>query len=668
MKKIIVTAFIALSFLSCSSMQGQDYSTHKVRSGETLESISNQYKVSVSAILGLNPDARRALKSNTVLIIPKEGTLISNPIENSAVQNEVEKFIAHKVKRKETLYSLSKTYNVSQAEIKKYNTSLYANNLRKGDELQIPIFKKVAKAGKGKENKTNSIANSETNKASDSTHTYVVQPKEGKWRIAYKYGITVKELEDLNPGLPEILQPGETINIPNLNTEAIKKVDEKYSYYTVLPKEGFYRLKVKTGLEQHELEKLNPGLAKTGLKEGMVLKVPYEKELAAENSSEDSQVSGNKVLSTDLLSQLNRNESTMKEIAIMLPFRLNKVDVDTADAKELIKQDKTLSISLDFYSGALIALDSLKKMGANIKVTVYDTQNRHSELLSILDNNSFKNTNAVIGPLMPKNFNTVALAMRENNVAVVSPITKTVVLGSNVFQSRASDDDLEKAIIHHFKNQSGTNIVVVSDQKHQTKANALKAQFINASSVSSRSDKKSGKDAFYIFDQDISKVLKPGKNVVFLETDNSGFISNVTSILNSLNDSKTREIILATSGQTRAFEADIVSNYHLSNLKFTYPAVSKVVSEDEDNSFVHTYKKEYGLTPNAYVVRGFDVTMDVVLRLLTSNDLYVSVSDSPLTKYVESKFYYKKKLFGGYYNDAVYIVHYNDLKIEEVKE
>lgn len=668
MKKIIVTALIALSFFGCSSMKGQDYSTHKVTSGETLESISKEYKVSVSAILGLNPDARKGLKSNTVLIIPKEGTLISNPVENIAVENEVEKFITHKVKRKETLYSLSKTYNISQAEIKKYNTSLYANNLRKGDALQIPVFKKVAKVVTDKDNKTNSTANSETNKASDSTNTYVVQPKEGKWRIAYKYGITVKELEDLNPDLPEILQPGETINIPKIEKESIKNVDEKYSYYTVLPKEGFYRLKVKTGLEQNELEKLNPGLAETGLKEGMVLKVPYEKELAAENSSEDSQVSGNIVSSTDLSSQFNRNESGVKEIAIMLPFRLNKVDVDTADAKELIKNDKTLSISLDFYSGALIALDSLKKMGANIKVNVYDTKNMHSELLSILDNNNFKNTNAVIGPLMPKNFNTVALALREDNVAVVSPITKTVVLGSNVFQSRASDEDLEKAIINHFKNQLSTNVIIVSDQKHRVKANALKSQFIGASSVSSRNDKKTGKDAFYIFDQDISKALKPGKNVVFLETDNSGFISNVTSILNSLNDSDKRDIVLATSSQTKAFEADIVSNYHLSNLKFTYPAVSKVVNEDEENSFVSTYKKQYGLTPNAYVVRGFDVTMDVVLRLLTSEDMPLSVNESPLTSYVESKFSYKKKLFGGYYNDAVYIVHYNDLKIEEVKQ
>ncbi|MGB1312431.1 MAG: LysM peptidoglycan-binding domain-containing protein [Bizionia paragorgiae] len=664
MRKILVTVVIAFSFLGCTSMQGQDYSTHKVTSGETLESISKHYNVSVSAILGLNPDARKGLKSNTVLILPKAGTVISNPVKQVTVVDEVDKFITHKVRRKETLYSLSKTYNISQADIKKHNTFLYANNLRKGDELQIPVYKKVAVKGTDKNQEPNTSTTPVTPNNSGNTNTYVVQPKEGKWRIAYKYGITVKELEDLNPGLPEVLQPGETIKVPSLEKEAIKNVDDKFSYYTVLPKEGFYRLKVKTGLEQEELENLNPGLSETGLKEGMVLKVPFVKGLAVENNSESMQGQVNDLSSTNLITELNRRDAGAKEIAIMLPFRLNKVG---EDPKEAVKNDRTLSISLDFYSGALIALDSLKKMGANLKVNVYDTQNMHSELLSILSTNDFSNTDAVIGPLMPKNFNAVASALREDNIAVVSPITKSVTLGSNVFQSRASEDDLEQAIINHFKNQAGANIVVVSDQKHLTKAGALKTQ-LGASSVSSRTDKKSGKDAFYIFDQDVIKALKPGKNVVFLETDNSGFISNVTSILNSLNDSSQREIILATSGQTKAFEADIVSNYHLSNLKFTYPAVSKVVNEDEENSFVSSYKKTYGLTPNAYVVRGFDVTMDVVLRLLTSDDLYTSTTDAPLTKYVESKFSYQKKMFGGYYNNAVYIVHFNDLKIEEVKQ
>ena len=56
-----------------------------------------------------------------------------------------------------------------------------------------------------------------------------------------------------------------------------------------------------------------------------------------------------------------------------------------------------------------------------------------------------------------------------------------------------------------------------------------------------------------------------------------------------------------------------------------------------------------------------------MLRLATSQNLYNSVNETPLTEYVENKFAYKKRLFGGYYNDTVYLVKYEDLKIIEVK-
>ena len=106
----------------------------------------------------------------------------------------------------------------------------------------------------------------------------------------------------------------------------------------------------------------------------------------------------------------------------------------------------------------------------------------------------------------------------------------------------------------------------------------------------------------------------------------------------------------------------------MSNLHFTYPSISKILNSESSNSFVKQYEQQYGISPNEYAIRGFDLTMDVVLRLVTSPDLYQSVEDTPLTSYVENKFAYKKKLFGGHYNESVYIVNYNDLVIEEVKQ
>ena len=46
---------------------------------------------------------------------------------------------------------------------------------------------------------------------------YFVKPKEGKWRIAYKYGISIELLEMLNPNIGSILQVGQQIAVPNKN-------------------------------------------------------------------------------------------------------------------------------------------------------------------------------------------------------------------------------------------------------------------------------------------------------------------------------------------------------------------------------------------------------------------------------------------------------------------
>ena len=657
MKKIAYIITLVICF-SCTVAKAQTYKTHKVKAGETVESIAKKYKVKKNHILELNPDAKSGIKENAVLVIFKTGG--TRPVRGNAKQSpkipvtqkvtkeikELTGYKKHRVRRKETLYSLSKKYNVTEAEIKKYNTFLYANNLRRGDKLQIPIFKTVTVV----EEKSPTI-------------TYTVLPKEGKWRIAYKYGITVSELEALNPDLAAILQPGQVINVPNLEMTSIKEVDAQYSYYKVLPKEGFFRLKIKTGLEKNELEQLNPGLSESGLKEGMILKVPYGsvKSLDENASGTVTNAESDAVNLSNLI-----NDTSTKNVAVMLPFTLNKIDVDSIfDTKQKIKNNRTLNLTLDFYSGVLMAFDSLKKMGLNIKVDVYDTEKSLSRSSSIARNIS--NTDVVIGPLLSENFNNVASTLQSKNIPIVSPITKKVSLGNNVFQSRPGDDILKMKIIDYFAADTTAQVVIISDVKRKATSEQLKRKFAKASMVSSRLDKKTQKDEYYVLEQDLLDVIKPGKNVVFLETDNKNFVSNVSSMLNALLVDGT-EIILTTTNANDAFEHEEVSNYHLSNLHFTFPSISKIIDENVKNSFVENYKKEHKTAPSEFAIRGFDLTMDVVLRMVTSEDLYQSVIDAPMTSYLENKFAYKKKIFGGYYNDSVYLVRYNDLKIEEVKQ
>ena len=645
MKRFLLVLVLVLAF-GFTAVEAQNFSTHQVKKGETIEGIAKRYFVTPFDIYKLNPDAKKELKPNTVLIIP----ISKAKKPKVTINKELQGFKEHKTKRKETLYSLAKKYNVSEDDIKKYNKQLYASALRKGDRLQIPKYKIT-----------------EIVEEVESTKEYTVLPKEGKWRIAYKFGITVEELEVLNPDMAAILKEGAVINVPNLEKEAQKEFDDQFSYYKVLPKEGFYRLKLKLNLEQDQLEALNSGLKETGLKSGMILKIPHTDTIEG--------IIGDEEEAADLAGRISDYET--KHIAIMLPFRMHRVDFDSiSDAKKSLKKDPYLNVSLDFHSGVLMALDSLKSLGVSLKVDVYDTRYEVSEVSRIIRENDFENVDAVIGPLTPASFNKVASELKKYNTPVISPIGTKLKLHDNVFQSRPSDDLLKTKVVNFVKADSlAGNIIVIADTKNITIANELKREFNAATLVYSRKNKE-GEDEFFVTKEDIEGALKPGKNIVFLETQNEGYASNVTSVLASLNnrvdpekvEETAPEIVLVTTNINSAFEGEQINNTHLSTLQFHFATASKTYSENDNNTFVKKYDKLYNITPNKRAVRGFDLTMDVVLRLVSSDDLYASVNNAPLTEYVENKFAYKKKLFGGYFNDSVYLVKYDDLTIVVVKQ
>src|SRR5690606_4644788 len=145
-------------------------------------SIAKDYNISESTLYNLNPEAKNGIKVNSVLILPsKKGT--SETLNDSG-------YLKHKVKKKETLYAIAQQYNVSVDDIKKWNKDLYSRGLKKGEELIIPASK--IEGG---------IINPNIGGILPGTEEYTVQPKETKFGIARKYGISIAELEDLNPTL-----------------------------------------------------------------------------------------------------------------------------------------------------------------------------------------------------------------------------------------------------------------------------------------------------------------------------------------------------------------------------------------------------------------------------------------------------------------------------------
>ncbi|MDX1470836.1 MAG: LysM peptidoglycan-binding domain-containing protein [Flavobacteriaceae bacterium] len=635
MKKIFLT-FCLFGFLGLS-LQAQEFITHEVKAGETIEMIAKKYSVTPRDLIALNPDAKDGVKKYDIIVIPKS-KMTSEEIINE--RKEVIGYTTHKTKRKETLYSISKKYGVAIDDLKKHNTFLYSSNLRKGDKIRIPTFRTVV---------VNEVLTSDLRE-------YTVQPKEGKWRVAYKFGLTVPELEALNPDMSEVLQPGDKLKVPNIANNKEKPIEEEYNYYTVQKSEGYMALERKLGVGKDSLVKLNPELEDGGLKLGMVLKLPKNIEVYEEAGD---------VSKTNLRNSLTN--FSMKKIGLMLPYSLHKIDIDSvADAKRMIKENVLLSVALDFQSGVMIALDSAKQLGISTNLKVFDTRNHPSGISMILSQNDFEDYDAVIGPMMSNQFDRVANELKRHDVPIISPLVTPENLYSNVYQTVPDKSVLENRIIQFAKRDSLANFIIISDSKHRDISNRLKAAFPGSKQIFSKKD-KDGKEQFYITLDDLENVFREGrKNIVFLESDHEGFISNVTSMVNGFNTEE-QEVVLMTTNKTNGFEGESVSNTHLSNLKFHYPSVNRAYDWQNEGGFIKRYMDIYGVKPNKYATRGFDLTMDVLLRLSAGEDFYEMSSNDIETEYVENKFRYSKKMFGGYLNESVYIVKYDNLAIVQVE-
>jgi len=630
-----------LLFFSCVSLNAQKYETHAVKQGETLESIAKHYRVTPYSILSLNPEVKDGVKANTILIVPLAEQKAAGQQTENVQPGGVTRFISHKVERKETLYGISKQYNVSIDDIKRYNKELYSQQLDKNQILKIPVYTNTGVTG-GELERSDLLP-------------YVVSPKEGPWRIAYEHGITVDSLKVLNPGMQEVLKPGDTLWVPFVagNEKTLVQI-EQYNYYTVLPKEGFYRLKVKLGVTQDEIESLNPEVKEEGLKAGMVLKLPKEKtgEMAVSN--------GQLVERFSLLDSLNYNQTT--NLSLVLPFKLNSLDFENLDnSKDKITKDRLLSIALDFYTGALMAIDSAKQLGLTVDVNVYDSQADAGRVNQIASSGDLLGSDAVIGPILPVGFNRLTTYLGASQIPIFSPFSnKGINLGPNVFQTLPADHLLRERMYTYLRDYGiDKNVIIIADLQSAAIKTKLQTIFPGAKIINPIEDK-------FIRLDEIDPFLSADKqNWVIVETNSIPLLTNITGVVNSAKNQE-HDIVLLTTFRGSAYDSGNISNMHLSNLQFHFPSMDKM--SNFEGEFSLAYEKKYGIIPNRYATRGFDLTMDVILRLSYNKNLSIVASKVSETEYLENKFDYVQAPTGGFFNQAVYIVKYENLEIKDAEK
>ena len=618
--------FSFLLLFVCVNISSQTFLKEVIQTNQTIDSFCFDRAISSFDFSALNPNIlNKTLKVGDEVIIPKKIDLIFDDSD----------YILHKVKRKQTLIKISNLYDVDVNLIKNFN-NLSSDKLDKGTSIKIPLVPLS-------ENSIKEIPNR--------VKYYLVKPKEGKWRIAYKYGITVDQLELINPQIGTFLKVSEKILVPNINLDKLNVIDENYAYYKVLPKEGFYRLKIKLGIDEKIIKSLNPGLITSQLNQGMILKLP--KIIDEQENLVKDQI-------------LNLTDFSKKKIALLLPFGLNNINFDSLQiAKSQLNNDKLLNLSLDFYLGTSVAIDSITSYGIPVEMNVFDTNNSSdADIYEIINNNDIKDYDLVIGPLTPKAFNYTSKLLKNEPVLLVSPLSK-VNYSNNVINTITEDDILYERIVSFVESDTTlSKKYIISDSENLITSNKLKERFKNATQFYSTIN-ESGVDTKSLVLDDLDSTFVDKKNIIFLETKDQGFVSNVTSILNSfVNDSI--QISLYTTSSNKAFSGNNISNYNLSNLKFHYPSINKPLDFKLYSNFIKNFSSIYNFIPNKYVIRGYDLILDLLLRL-SSDEINFNSSNFTETEHIENKFkYLQNKDSLGYRNISTFIIKYENLELKVV--
>jgi LysM repeat protein len=159
--------------LRMETINGKVFIIHQVGEHETLYGVSRRYGTPITSILEFNPKAASGLEVGQLLQIPYV------PKTNVQTAGGL-----HKVQAKETLFSISRLYNVSIDELKAWN-NLKDYSLSQGQEL---IVKKPAGAKE--------VVKPQEVKSLTGPHR--VEDKETLFSISRKYGVTVQELKDWN--------------------------------------------------------------------------------------------------------------------------------------------------------------------------------------------------------------------------------------------------------------------------------------------------------------------------------------------------------------------------------------------------------------------------------------------------------------------------------------
>ena len=434
-------------------------------------------------------------------------------------------------------------------------------------------------------------------------------------------------------------------------------------FHEVDRKETLFSISQKYNINVNDILELNPKLKNSRLRRRSTILIPVFNSIqdVIKIEKDSIEISYN-ISKLDSIYSKKRKKNNQLNLSVLLPFRSATINYDSINEVESLFEDRNLyTIALDFYSGILYAVEDLKKLDILVELNVFDTENSVSKILEISNNSKILNSDLIIGPLIPRNFETLSNLEFLESIPKVFPLsTIPVKIIKGVVQAVTPRILLRERMLDYLnkKIDREENIVIIADSLNEDIEDKLTKIFPNSIKIKPEFEG-------YILPELLDSLLVDSlPNKVIIESEIFTLISSVISQLNSQITSE-RDVRLYTTYRGNQYDDPSINIKDLGNLGFTYTSISKKINNDSISKFESNYINLFGSFPNKDIIRGYDVTKDILLRVLIDNNINKTVKYDEQA-YTESKFLYKIDSLGGLYNSSMYILKHKDYDLEEI--
>lgn len=596
--------------------------------------------------------------------------LICLIIGTFTIKAQNDNYFIHTVSKGQTLYSISRMYEVSVNDIIALNPEC-ANKLAIGYKLKIAQKNKSTNINENKEQRYHTI-----------------QPGETLYRLGHKYGITPQEICVANPGLSiGNFRAGEVILIPRTQTvqqsvattqpqTEIKSTTETNirTTHKVEKGETLYSLARRYGITEDELLAANPEIKKNKLKRKSIIAIPYSKQELAQKAEQEKKKIEKEQSNAEIFRKIEEENKNSQEqgdalkVAVVLPFMLG-----TYSPTEQTRM-------VEYYEGFLMAVERLKQYGYSFEINTYDSGKESNSLSPLLDSGKLDDANIIFGALYPSHNKQLAQFAKKKEIPLVIPFTSKedeIFRNPMVYVVNTMQSYFFSEVIDHFtRNFSGANVIFIEND------NSNKKEFVSTLKKNLDKNKQphtslsmelfAGQEPDFL---SIKAAMKSDRKNIFIPT--SGSETTLSSLLAPMLLMKNDTInelpeftlfgypewqIYASNMQSKMYE---VGTYFYTSF-FSHASFAETVRFQQN--YTDWYSRMYQNIYPRYSMLGYDTGYYFLLAASkygkAMGDNINNVSFTP----IQTGFKFERvNNWGGFVNKKIYFVHYTpEYKVEKI--